>query len=148
MEDQAKSAALAILTKAADMTIATQRADGYPQATTVSFVNDGLTIYFGTGAQSQKAANIARSDKVSVTVNCPYRSWDDIKGLSLGGIARRLTDVAEMQRVGKLMFDKFPQIGNFVTPDAGELAIFAITPIAMSLLDYSKGFGHTEPVRV
>src|ERR1700731_3853356 len=29
-----------------DMTIATVREDGYPQATAVSYVNDGLAVYF------------------------------------------------------------------------------------------------------
>ena len=41
------------------MTIATNRPDGWPQATTVGYVNDGLTIYFLCSPQSQKAANIA-----------------------------------------------------------------------------------------
>ena len=35
---------VSILSDANDMTIATVREDGYPQATTVSYVNDGLTI--------------------------------------------------------------------------------------------------------
>ena len=30
-----------------DMTIATVREDGYPQATAISYVNDGLAISFG-----------------------------------------------------------------------------------------------------
>jgi nitroimidazol reductase NimA-like FMN-containing flavoprotein (pyridoxamine 5'-phosphate oxidase superfamily) len=37
---------LSILENATDMTIATIRQDGYPQATTVSYVNDGLTNIF------------------------------------------------------------------------------------------------------
>jgi hypothetical protein len=63
---------VSILNEANDMTIATVREDGYPQATTVSYVNDGLTIYFGCAAQSQKAKNIGYSAKVSLTVNQPY----------------------------------------------------------------------------
>jgi nitroimidazol reductase NimA-like FMN-containing flavoprotein (pyridoxamine 5'-phosphate oxidase superfamily) len=66
---------VAVLDAADDLTIATVRADGYPQATTVSFVNEGLNIYFGTGAQSQKTKNIALNDKVSVIVNLPYSKW-------------------------------------------------------------------------
>ena len=50
---------LSVLKDASDMTIATIRPDGYPQATTVSYVSDGLTIYFGCAAESQKAQNIA-----------------------------------------------------------------------------------------
>jgi general stress protein 26 len=82
------------------MTIATIREDGYPQATIVSYVNDGLTIYFGCAARSQKATNIARCDKVSLTVNLPYASWDEIRGLSIGGKAERVADPRELDRVG------------------------------------------------
>ena len=39
---------LAILDEATDMTIATVRPDGYPQATAVGYVHDGVTLYFGT----------------------------------------------------------------------------------------------------
>ncbi len=38
------------------MTLATNRPDGWPQATTVGYVNDGLTIWFLCGLESQKAA--------------------------------------------------------------------------------------------
>jgi nitroimidazol reductase NimA-like FMN-containing flavoprotein (pyridoxamine 5'-phosphate oxidase superfamily) len=61
---------IAILSLANDLTIATVREDGYPQATTVSYVNDGLTIYFGCAAQSQKAKNIGQSAKISITSTC------------------------------------------------------------------------------
>ena len=39
------------------MTIATLRPDGWPQATTVGYVNEGLTLYFLCGLDSQKAAD-------------------------------------------------------------------------------------------
>jgi nitroimidazol reductase NimA-like FMN-containing flavoprotein (pyridoxamine 5'-phosphate oxidase superfamily) len=50
------------------MTLATNRPDGWPQATTVGYVNDGLTIYFLCSPQSQKAANLARDSRVSLTI--------------------------------------------------------------------------------
>ncbi|MER8957242.1 pyridoxamine 5'-phosphate oxidase family protein [Mesorhizobium sp. M0833] len=46
------------------MTIATLRPDGWPQATTVGYVNEGLTLYFLCGLDSQKAENLARDDRV------------------------------------------------------------------------------------
>jgi nitroimidazol reductase NimA-like FMN-containing flavoprotein (pyridoxamine 5'-phosphate oxidase superfamily) len=137
-----------ILEAAADLTVATNRADGYPQATVVSFVNDGDKIYFGTGAKAQKAANIARDDRVSVAITAPYKSWDEIKGLSIGGRARRVTQPEEFRRVGELMFKKFPQISNYASFGEGmELALFRIDPDVVSILDYTQGFGHTELVR-
>jgi nitroimidazol reductase NimA-like FMN-containing flavoprotein (pyridoxamine 5'-phosphate oxidase superfamily) len=103
---------LSILDNAIDMTIATVREDGYPQATTVNYVNDGLKIYFGCGAESQKAKNLACNRKISLTANLPYASWNEIRGLSIGGRAERVTDPQEMGEVSKLMFEKFPQIAG------------------------------------
>src|SRR5690349_18666429 len=45
------------------MTVATNRPDGWPQATTVGYVNDGMTIYFLCGPESQKAQNLARDNR-------------------------------------------------------------------------------------
>jgi nitroimidazol reductase NimA-like FMN-containing flavoprotein (pyridoxamine 5'-phosphate oxidase superfamily) len=136
---------VSILDAANDLTIATNREDGYPQATTVSFVNDGLAIYFGTWSQSQKAKNITRDDRVSVAITDPYKDWNEIRGVSIGGRARRLTDAAELAKVGAIMFKKFPQIAAFAkTMQEADMAMFCIEPRVISMLDYTKGFGHTE----
>jgi pyridoxine/pyridoxamine 5'-phosphate oxidase len=146
MQTTLKQEILAVLANAADMTIATVREDGYPQATTVSYVNDGLAIYFGTGASSQKARNLARNRKVSITINLPYTSWDDIRGVSFGGVAERIAAAHESSRVSQLMLRKFPQIANYASAITGELALFRVTPQVISLLDYRQGFGHTKLV--
>lgn len=135
---------VAILDASVDLTVATVRPDGWPQATTVSFVNDGAKIYFGTWSKSQKAENLARDPRVSLTVNPPYKDWSDIRGLSLAGRARRVTDACELGSVFELMQKKFPQIGQFVKPDDTEMALFCIEPEVVSILDYKQGFGHTE----
>jgi nitroimidazol reductase NimA-like FMN-containing flavoprotein (pyridoxamine 5'-phosphate oxidase superfamily) len=139
---------VSILNEAKDLTIATVREDGYPQATTVSYVNDGLSIYFGCAAQSQKAKNIAHSGKVSLTVNLPYASWEEIRGLSVGGKAAAIADSKEMNRVGQMMLRKFPQIARYAPTDIGQLVLFRIAPEIISVLDYRKGFGHAELVKV
>ena len=140
---------VAVIDAANDLTIATNREDGYPQATTVSFVNDGMAIYFGTWSQSQKAKNMIRDDRVSIAITDPYKTWTEIKGVSIGGRARRLTDQAELAKVGAIMFKKFPQIAEFAkTMQETEMAMFRIDPEVISLLDYTKGFGHTELLEV
>ncbi len=139
---------VAILSGANDMAIATVRPDGYPQATTVGFVNDGVKVYFGTSADSQKARNIALCDKVSLTVTLPYNRWEEIQALSMGGRAARVADPKEMARVGRLILKKFPQGADFGPNEADSIAIFSITPEVVSVLDYRKGFGHTELVTV
>ena len=121
------------------------RDDGYPQATTVSYASDGLTIYFGTTSDSQKARNIASNNKVSLTIDRPYASWDEIEGVSISGTATPVTDPAEQDKVGALLTKKFPQITDYLPPHMppDALVIFRIEPRFISLLDYRKGFGHT-----
>ena len=148
MDPTLKQEIISILDDANDMTIATVREDRYPQATTVSYVNDDLKIFFGCAAESQKAKNLARNNKVSLTVNLPYANWSEIRGLSIGGRAERVADPQEMDQVCQLMFRKFPQIAPYAPTPLEEIALFQVTPEIISVLDYRKGFGHTDLIRV
>ena len=97
---------------------------------------------------SQKARNIAHCDKVSVAVTLPYDRWDEIRALSMGARAARLTDPVEIAKVGRLMLKKFPQGADFGPEEADSIALFAVRPVVISVLDYRKGFGDTELVEV
>jgi hypothetical protein len=138
---------VSILRDGKDLTVATLRADGAPQATVVSYASDGLRIYFGCGAHSQKAMNLAADDRLSMTVTLPYVDWSQIRGLSLFGRARRLEDGDDLARVGALFFAKFPEVAQYVAGDEPP-AMFEVTPEVISVLDYRQGFGHTDLVRV
>lgn len=135
-----------ILANGKDMTIATVREDGFPQTTTVSYVSDGTTIHFGCDPTSQKARNILRNGKVSLTVDLDYTDWNQIKGLSMGAMAEQVTDADEMKLMADLMLKKFPQVAEFVSDKLDELSVFRVTPKVVSVLDYSRGFGHTDQV--
>ena len=149
MTPEQRASILDILDGARDMTVATLRDDGYPQATTVSFVHDGLTLSFGCDRASQKVRNIENSDKVSLTVNLPYEDWSQIRGLSLGGRARIVADPAETGRVYRAMISRFPQIDDYATQaEQQQASVVRVKPEIISLLDYRKGFGHTEEIRI
>ena len=138
---------LSILAGANDLTLATVRTDGYPQATTVSYAHEGLAVYFGCSEHSQKAQNIARNPKVSFTVNLPYENWGEIRGLSAGGRAHRLTDPQEIEQAGHLLLRKFPEgVAEYAPGGLEGIALFRIVPEVISVLDYRKGFGHTDLV--
>ena len=150
MDAKLRDQIVSIIDDVDDMTIATVREDGFPQATTVSYINDDPVIYFITSADAQKAQNIARNNKVSLTINQAYNSWNDIEGLSMGGVALAVTDPEEIEKIGSLLLKKFPQAAQY-EPDEGdgiELSYFRIEPTVISLLDYKKGFGHTELVEM
>lgn len=135
----------AILGVATDLAIATVRADGWPQVTTVSFVADGTRILFRHLGQIAKSTeHRARPARVSISVTPPYTEWSSIRGLSMSGKALRVTDAAELGRVFELMVSKFPQIGQFLKADDVEMALYRVDPEVVSILDYTQGFGHTE----
>lgn len=130
------------------MSFATLRRDGFPQATTVGYANDGLDIYFCCDRSSQKAYNLERSNKVSLTIDHDYQNWKRIKGLSMGATAIVLKRSADVKRALKLLRRKFPQMNQMSEEELSQTAFVKVRPKVISLLDYSKGFGHTNLVRV
>ena len=148
MDSDVREEILSILKRAGEMTIATIRSDGYPQATTVNYVSDGLIIYFGCAAESQKARNIACNDRVSLTITLPSFNWEEIRGLSMGGRASPVTDPAEISRVSEFMLRNFPQILRYALAGKKGVYLVRITPEVISVLDYRKGFGHTDLVKI
>jgi nitroimidazol reductase NimA-like FMN-containing flavoprotein (pyridoxamine 5'-phosphate oxidase superfamily) len=139
---------LALLDQNRIMTIATLRPDGWPQATTVGYVNDGLTLYFLCGLESQKAANIARDSRVSLTINQDADQLMEITGLSMAARAQAVTDPAEAEKVLRMLPLKYPaQLDlKMEMPKPGDVRIYRLKPAVISVLDYSKGFGHTDLV--
>lgn len=147
MERGQQDFVLQVLDTAQDLTLATIRPDGFPQATTVSFAHDGMVIYVGIGRHSQKAENIRRNGKVSLTINLPYHDWREIRGLSMSGIADLLDDPREAAGAAACLERRFPAVSEWCGPDMGHEVVFVrIRPQMVSVIDYSKGFGHTELV--
>ena len=131
------------------MTVATLRPDGWPQATTVAYAHDGLTLYFACDPDGQKVANLRRCDKVSAAIDREYDDWEQIRGLSLGGRARVVEDPAERAHAQHLLSERFPQWAEMPEPeDPALIAFVKIVPTIISLIDYTRGFGHTESVEV
>jgi nitroimidazol reductase NimA-like FMN-containing flavoprotein (pyridoxamine 5'-phosphate oxidase superfamily) len=149
MDEDIKRKILNLIDRHRIMTVATLRPDGWPQATTVGYVNDGLTLYFLCGLDSQKAVNIANDNRVSLTIDHDTDQVMEITGLSMAARAERIVDRAEAERViGMLPLkypaQKVPLPGPMPKPE--QVCIFRLTPVVISVLDYTKGFGHTDLV--
>ena len=147
MEAVIREQILRLLARHRKMTLATLRPDGWPQATTVGYGNDDLTIYFLCAPDSQKAANLARDDRVSLTIDDDTGQVMAIEGLSMAARAYVVTDPSEAEKALRLMMQRYPpQEAALPVPDAASVRIFRVTPTVISVLDYSKGFGHTDLV--
>src|SRR5215831_18137311 len=130
------------------MALATNRSDGWPQATTVSYVNDGLSLYCFIARVGQKFANILRDPRVSIAIGGDFNAPEAIKGLSLAGKAKLVDDRSEFERVWVLFTKRFPEYAGWTRPSPAFAPLFRIDPEIISVLDYSKGFGHSDLVVV
>lgn len=143
--DYANRALILRLLKQHDvLTLATLREDGWPQATSVGYVNDGLTLFVATGADAQKVRNIARDGRVSVAIGSDTPDWSRLQGLSMAARAERMTSRSEIQQAARLLKKKFPSLIDFSDPERDRgWAFLKIVPQIVSIIDYTKGFGHT-----
>lgn len=137
-----------ILTTASQLTLATVRSDGSPHASTVNFASEDFILYAAIAIDGGKAHDLNRDRRVALTVNAPFGSWSEIQGLSIDGIAAFIQDPAELALASVLLLQKLPAFETIVTEPAtlpwpGMLFI-RITPLRLAMLDYTRGFGHTE----
>ena len=135
MDEALRAKILDVLKSQHLMALATVRPDGYPQATMVNYINDGLTLYFGANATSQKAGNIKINAKVSVAIATETSDFHKLRGLSLAGLARRVADKQRAEELCLRLFRRLPQSRRFVPEDPKQLAVFEIEPVAISLVD-------------
>jgi nitroimidazol reductase NimA-like FMN-containing flavoprotein (pyridoxamine 5'-phosphate oxidase superfamily) len=148
MDEEIRKKILNLLDQHRIMTIATLRPDGWPQATTVGYANEGLILYFLCGPDSQKAANLARDDRVSLTIAHDTPQVMEVTGLSMAAHAEVVSGRAEAEKALRMLMLKYPEQVSLPgpMPAAEDVKMFRVTPTVISVLDDSKGFGHTDLV--
>jgi hypothetical protein len=149
MDAKVREFILDIINGRNDLSLATLRPDGFPQANTVSYASDGLALYFAAGRDSQKVRNMQYSTNVSLTIDVPYAAWSEIRGLSMGAVAEILPDDSgESAHAMNVLTKKYPAVWDMPPPEPGSIVFVKIVPKVISVLDYRKGFGHTDLVEV
>jgi hypothetical protein len=71
-----------------------------------------------------------------------------ITGLSMAAHAHAVDDRVEAEKVLRMLPLKYPDAPPLPVkmPSPDEIRLFRVTPTVISVLDYSKGFGHTDLV--
>ena len=148
MKQEFKRQIVDLLNQHRIMTIATNREDGWPQATVVGYANDGLIIYCSVSRDSQKCANIMRDPRVSLTIANDVPQPLQIKGLSVAARVEMVTDQGERDHAYEILLRRYPEYKVMPRPDPAVVPTLRLTPEIVSVLDYSKGFGHSDLVKV
>src|SRR5471030_669315 len=150
MDAKLRQLILEIIETGRDLSLATLREDGYPQANAIGYANDGLTLFFGTARTSQKIKNILRCSKVSLTINMAYNDWEQIRGLSMAATAHILADDSpERARAMARLLERFQTARDMSPPaEPGQVVFVKLVPIVVSVIDYTRGFGHSKLVEI
>jgi general stress protein 26 len=146
LSPETRNLALRILGGHRLMTLATNRADGWPQATTVAYVNEELVIYCFVSRMSQKFMNIERDRRVSLSIAGDFTAPENIQGLSLAALAEVVEDKSDYLRISRLFSEKSPEYGSWPNPNPSLAPLLRLVPVVISVIDYTKTFGHSELV--
>jgi hypothetical protein len=160
MKPSLKHLVVRLLSEHRVMTIATNRPDGWPQATMVGYVNDGFLLYCFVANNAQKYANILRDPRVSIAIGSDAARPLDITGLSMAGRASAVADQVEFDYVAGLRLKRYPEYDDLPPPIVRDgalqrispqppstgVVLLRIAPEIISVVDYSKGFGHSDVI--
>jgi nitroimidazol reductase NimA-like FMN-containing flavoprotein (pyridoxamine 5'-phosphate oxidase superfamily) len=126
------------------MAISTLRPDGWPQTTIVGFANDVLAVYFLIFRSSQKFANIRHDHRVSIAVGGEPRDMREAKAVFAGALASEVVEPDERDNAWRLLVQRHANLADFDLPGSAQAALMRADCKYVSVLDYTKGFGHTE----
>ena len=143
-----KEKAIAILDENRLMAISTVRPDGWPQCTMVGYANDDILIYFIVSRQSQKLANIEKDDRVSLVVGRDFHDPSTIRALSIAAHASEVRDPKQRKQAVNMLLERHPGLRKLEPPDPSHSAVMRAYPEIITILDYSKGFGHADVLTV
>ncbi len=140
--------AILILDSHMIMAISTLRPDGWPQTTFVGYANDALIIYFLILRSSQKFANIQHDDRVSIAVSAEPKDIHKLEAVYASANATEVTETNQRELAWRLLTQRHPNLADFELPAKSETAMMRAVCEYVSVLDYSKGLGHTEALTI
>jgi hypothetical protein len=137
-DQRLKTSIVSLLAEGRIMSVGTLRPDGWPQVTTVGYINDDLVLYFAVASTSQKYLNTQRDPRVSIAVAIGPDSRRQARGLSMAALASQVVDPAEVERINRLLSGRY--FGHAIFAPRGPSAVvLRADPIIISLADDSDG---------
>jgi nitroimidazol reductase NimA-like FMN-containing flavoprotein (pyridoxamine 5'-phosphate oxidase superfamily) len=138
---------LEAITQAEIFWISTVRADGRPHVTPLVAVWLDDALHFATGADEQKARNLAGNPRVALTTGA--NDWQSGLDVIVEGEAVRVTDTQQLDRLAAAWARKwdgrwaYEATGDGFRHDVGTALVFAVRPT--KVLAFTKGgFSHTR----
>jgi CRP-like cAMP-binding protein/uncharacterized pyridoxamine 5'-phosphate oxidase family protein len=118
------------------LTLATASRGGVPRATTLTYVNDGVSVYVWTRPDTTTARQMDENPVVSFAIDQYTADWRDTKGIQASGEAQVVLNPTELTRVVALFEQKYPPLTG--TLGTG-VSLFRITPRELQFIDNAEG---------
>lgn len=147
MNPDATARILQLLDECVDLTLATVRPDGAPQANIVNFAHEGLEIFVATDRSSAKVRNLVSCERAALALRGDYSRWSEVRGLSIDAIGEVLADdSADAQRAKDCIARRFPPaaVATPTPQDPATTVYLKLRPVRIVLIDYERGYGHRE----
>jgi nitroimidazol reductase NimA-like FMN-containing flavoprotein (pyridoxamine 5'-phosphate oxidase superfamily) len=139
-----EGAAIGILDGRRVMAVSTVRPDGWPQTTIVGYANIGFLLYFVISRSSQKFANIARDDRISIAVGEEPPAIGLLQAVYASAHAQEVGDPEEREQAWSLLTSRHPNLKEYTLPDQSDPVVMRARCEHVSVLDFTKGFGHAR----
>src|SRR5581483_11382697 len=117
------------------LTLATVSGGAVPRATTLTYVNEGATVYVWTRPEATSARQMQENPVVSLAIDEYTPDWRDAKGIQATCKARVVLNPAELSRVGELFAKKYPALADVIDTD---VSVFRITPTELQFIDNTQ----------
>lgn len=125
------------------MSLALNRPDGWPQVTTVGYLNEGLNLYFIVARCSQKFANAERDPRASVAIRSESGPHGDAVGVSMSGRIREVLDPATIDRLNHQVAERYPEV-HVYCPAGDAVAVLHFAPEIVSTVGVIDGRSQAE----
>lgn len=142
MPGGAVAAVVALLDAQRLLTLAVNRPDGWPQATTLGYVNEGLNLYVVVARTSQKLANIEADSRVSVAIRSEALQGDAV-GVSMAARAVEISDPVLIERLDRSVRERYPDMHIF-GPGSDSVAVIHLRPEIISPVGVIAGRSHAQ----
>lgn len=116
------------LTRARVVRVATADARGVPHVVPVCPVVADGRLYFGSGDDAKKVANLRANPRVTLVADDYVEAWDGLRGVMLAGTARLHARGPRFRRARRLLYAKFPQYERDAALDEGDSVVVEVTP--------------------
>jgi uncharacterized protein YhbP (UPF0306 family) len=124
------------------LSLATTSQDGSVSIAPLFYLTGGdLSLYWLSSESSLHSLNLKATPGVAATVYRGAKSWKEIRGLQMRGVASRVT---EPERRGRLIeaYCKRFKLGRVLRLAARGSTLYGFEPGFFRYIDNARGFGH------